>query len=225
VSDNLNRQQAARAGDPPPPSGKVDPRVYGRVVRDKRLKHGAVRLWHLLLDHMNKREGRAWPAQRTIVREIGCDPGSLKRWTSQLIAGGYLTVEKVGQNHHLVYRFPHWHGNRLGGKGKQQPRAVAKPNAAHQGKPTGAMVKNPTPRDGENQGRTNLTELNPRTEGEAGEANQPRCDPRMKALTEDMRKALANPTESAATSTHTHGGQNEPAARHQPAGTETATPN
>ena len=76
--------------------------VYRRLIHDKRVRHGAFRLWHYLRDRADK-SGKCWPEQRNIAAELGCKTHSLPGWTSQLVTAGYLSVEKIGQNHRLEY--------------------------------------------------------------------------------------------------------------------------
>lgn len=67
--------------------------VYSRLVMDRGVSHGAFRLWHLLRSKYANARGTAWPGQRRIAKDLGCDPHSLKPWTKQLVDGGYLSVE------------------------------------------------------------------------------------------------------------------------------------
>jgi hypothetical protein len=70
------------------------------------ISHGAFRLWHLLNDYKNRETGIAFPKQETIAREMRCKIHSLKAWTDELVTIGALQVEKRGQRHHHIYRFP-----------------------------------------------------------------------------------------------------------------------
>jgi hypothetical protein len=76
--------------------------VYRRLIHDKRISHGAFRLWHYLRDRKDA-FGKTWPEQRDIARELRCKTHSLPGWTLQLVQAGYLATEKKGQNHHLEY--------------------------------------------------------------------------------------------------------------------------
>jgi hypothetical protein len=88
-----------------------DPAVYRRLNRDRRISHGAFRLWHCLRDHANA-AGKAWPSQRTIAEAIGCKVHSLRRWLTELVKAGYLKIRNTGQNHHFEYQLLPG-GNRL----------------------------------------------------------------------------------------------------------------
>lgn len=83
--------------------------IYSRLVVDKRISHGAFRLWHYLRNRMNKidpeRYGRAWPEQRRISEEMGCKIHSIKGWVEELKKAGYLQVMTRGHNHFHEYLF------------------------------------------------------------------------------------------------------------------------
>jgi hypothetical protein len=80
-----------------------DQRVYRDIVLDhRRVSDGAFRLWHYLRSRANK-IFRTWPSQNTICKDIGCKKHSLKKWTDELIAAGYLRVRTVGRDHHFEY--------------------------------------------------------------------------------------------------------------------------
>ena len=84
--------------------------VYRRLIHDKRISHGAFRFWHYLRDHADK-SGKCWPKQRNIGRELRCKTSSLTLWTAQLVNTGYLSTEKIGQNHHFKYTILYGDGN------------------------------------------------------------------------------------------------------------------
>lgn len=140
-----------------PPPGGVDASVYSRLVRDPNISHGAFRLWHLLRDYRNQTSGKAWPSQRTIAEQMHCKAHSLKEWTAQLVAGGYIAVEERGQHHQFVYSFP-----------ASQPKLPLPKNApalsrvAHSG--ALALPKGASPRVAQKGNRTEPKEPNQRTE-------------------------------------------------------------
>lgn len=77
-----------------------DAALYGQLIVDRRICHGAFRLWHYLRDRADKTSWVAWPSQRTIAEAIGCKEESLPGWTSELLKAGYLLkVEQRGQRH------------------------------------------------------------------------------------------------------------------------------
>lgn len=124
--------------------------VYGRLVRDERISHGAFRLWHLLRSYADQR-GNAWPRQETIAAQMHCKKESIRGWLDQLISGGYLTTRTAGKNHHFVYtlRF----GGPPNGTAKDFSRSpsgsFAVPLSGLRGPPNGTV--------------TNPSELNPIT--------------------------------------------------------------
>jgi len=88
-------------------TGRTPPEVYRRLIHEKRITHGAFRLWHYLRDRANK-SSRCWPGQRTIARDLRCKTHTLenkgKGWIPQLVSAGYLAVQKIGQSHRLEYQ-------------------------------------------------------------------------------------------------------------------------
>lgn len=70
-----------------------EPKHYSKLIRDKRISHGAFRLWHLFRE-MTGKNPCCWPSLQTVCREIGCGKESLLGWIGELQAGGYLKVEK-----------------------------------------------------------------------------------------------------------------------------------
>jgi hypothetical protein len=75
--------------------------LYGRLVRAK-ISSGAFRLWHYLRDFIDQ-DGRCWPGQRLMVKELRCDAKSLKGWTQQLVEAKYLAI--VGRKEHGTYHY------------------------------------------------------------------------------------------------------------------------
>lgn len=91
---------AATNSTDPQISGDIS--VFRRIILDRRISHGSFRLWHYLHDRKN-RNGQTWPQQRQIAADIGCKTHSLLGWIKELVAAGYLHVEKVGQKHFCRY--------------------------------------------------------------------------------------------------------------------------
>lgn len=148
---------------------KVDPRVFGELVEDPRVSHGAFRLWHCLFKHANPR-AEAWPAQRTIARKIGCKPHSLKGWTRELVEAGYLAMDYRGPKRHLLYRLLSGHrtGQPLAPPASSNQASVAPgsvPRAASIPLPVDDPIVAQTGRqiDAQKGNLTNTMEPNPRT--------------------------------------------------------------
>jgi len=145
--------------------------VYERLVMDPSISHGAFRLWHLLRSKYANARGLAWPGQRRIAKDLGCDPHSIKGWTSQLVAGGYLRVEEYDPDRHpevsgksegFVYRLrvtPNeaLHNSTTPRCGKPQQGVVENHRGGDAGLPLGGVVetcnetkpKEPSPRNQE----------------------------------------------------------------------------
>lgn len=66
--------------------------TFAAIIRDRRVPHGAFRLWHALRDYTDH-ASKCFPGQRRLADDIGCDPHRLKLWTSLLITAGWLKVE------------------------------------------------------------------------------------------------------------------------------------
>jgi hypothetical protein len=77
--------------------------VYRHIVLDKRISHGAFRLWHYFRNIANK-ELRCWPTFDQICEDMGCKRNSIKGWLCELSAGGYLDFWKNGQRGNNVYQ-------------------------------------------------------------------------------------------------------------------------
>ena len=143
-----------------------DPAVYRRLNRDRRISHGAFRLWHCLRDHANA-AGKAWPSQRTIAEAIGCKVHSLRRWLTELVKAGYLRIRNTGQNHHFEYQL-------LPGEGADVLPEAATRGPAQNGNtndasccPSGrsALPKAATPRVALKGNGSNPIEVNPGSKG------------------------------------------------------------
>ena len=66
--------------------------IFGALIRDRRVPHGAFRLWHTLRDYTNS-ESMCFPGQRRLAQDIGCDIHSIKKWTQGLVDSGWLRVD------------------------------------------------------------------------------------------------------------------------------------
>lgn len=65
---------------------------FSALIRDRRISHGAFRLFHLLRDHQNPKSGACFPGRRLQMESLGSDHHCLKRWTDELVASGWLKV-------------------------------------------------------------------------------------------------------------------------------------
>ncbi|HEX3716936.1 MAG TPA: helix-turn-helix domain-containing protein [Verrucomicrobiae bacterium] len=77
--------------------------TFKALCRDKKLSHGAFRLWHALYHHRDHEEGLCCPGQRTISKEIGCDVHSLQDWTDELVQRRWLRFHRTGRNGKTFY--------------------------------------------------------------------------------------------------------------------------
>jgi Helix-turn-helix domain len=77
------------------PNGRSSLEIFARLIRDNRISHGAFRLWHCLRDYTDH-ASRCFPGQRRLSDDIGCKIHSLKQWTHELVAAGWLEVESHG---------------------------------------------------------------------------------------------------------------------------------
>ena len=62
----------------------IDGKSYKQLVLDKRIPHGAFRLWHLLRDYAGKKM-HCWPGQRRLCRDLGSNFKSIANWRDSLI--------------------------------------------------------------------------------------------------------------------------------------------
>lgn len=76
--------------------------IFRRIILDKRISHGAHRLWCYLRDRKNA-NGQSWPDVRTISKDLGCKTSSITRWIGELQITSWLGVERVGQKHNHKY--------------------------------------------------------------------------------------------------------------------------
>lgn len=99
--------------------------IFEALVVDKRISHGAFRLFHVLRSFENFRTGACFPGRRTQAKKLGSNFHHLKKWTAELVASGWLSVapSKRGE----VYRY-----QLLDGLGQPWPK-VATPGVARSG--------------------------------------------------------------------------------------------
>jgi hypothetical protein len=76
---------------------QLDPKIYSQIIQDKRISHGAFRVWHLLRD-MTGDNTHCWPSMRTICKKISCSKSSVSGWIKELIEAQYVTVKR-GSRH------------------------------------------------------------------------------------------------------------------------------
>lgn len=76
----------------------VRAQTFERLVKDRRLSHGAVRLFMALFCYYNKLTGRCFPSQLTLQADIGCSLNRIALWTKELIETGYLTIKREGRS-------------------------------------------------------------------------------------------------------------------------------
>ena len=88
-----------RKGTVKPPDNSCNttgPRSYletfAALIRDRRVSHGAFRLWHALRDYTNA-ASKCFPGQDSLAADIACNIHSIKPWTQELVAAGWLKVE------------------------------------------------------------------------------------------------------------------------------------
>ncbi len=76
--------------------------TYKQLVKDKRIPHGAFRLWHLLRDYAGVKMN-CWPGQRRLSHDLGSNYESIAKWRDSLIETGWLRVEKTKFGSHKYY--------------------------------------------------------------------------------------------------------------------------
>lgn len=77
--------------------------AFERLLRDRRVPHGAFRLFHLVNQHADA-QGRAWPGRRSMKRIIGGDFTSLQKWVGILVETGWLRAEDYSPEKHPFVR-------------------------------------------------------------------------------------------------------------------------
>ena len=101
MKTQLSEYLPGPAEETPPASnnGKrpVPPLMFAAILRDRRIRPGAFRLWHLIFD-MSRSKGICWPGIRRIAAEIHVTDESITTWRRKLIDCGYLTAERITKN-------------------------------------------------------------------------------------------------------------------------------
>ena len=87
--ERLTRRAQPAPGDGP----RSHLETFAAIIRDRRLSHGAFRLWHALRDYTDH-ASQCFPGQRRLAKDIGCNLHSLKPWTAELMAAGWLKMTK-----------------------------------------------------------------------------------------------------------------------------------
>jgi len=107
--------------------------VFSALITDRRISHGAFRLWHCLRDHQNAVTNDCFPGQRRIVGKICCDVHSLKKWTTELIRAKWLFIKPHKRGEVFHYEL-------LDGNG-QLLRKTPSPKTAAENHNTGVVEK------------------------------------------------------------------------------------
>jgi hypothetical protein len=107
--------------------------VWRQIIEDKRISHGAFRLWHYLRDHIDG-QSECYPGYREIREKIGCQYDSITRWLGELQEANWLSV----RTKHGIGRC---NGSRnfytiLNGEGEPIKSAMVNRNANRYGKPS-----------------------------------------------------------------------------------------
>lgn len=80
----MQRESAPRSASP-----RSYLETFAALIRDRRISHGAFRLWHALRDYTDH-TSRCFPGQRRLATDIGCNIHSIKPWTKELVVAGWL---------------------------------------------------------------------------------------------------------------------------------------
>lgn len=70
---------------------------FDALSQDKRLSHGAVRVWHRLYHHRNAKTGLCCPSYKTLAEEIGANKDSIANYAKELESAGWLEWEKTAR--------------------------------------------------------------------------------------------------------------------------------
>jgi hypothetical protein len=113
--------------------------AFALLIRDRRISHGAFRLWHALRDYMHSGTGKCFTGQRTLSEDIGCKPHSIRGWVIELVQSGWLSIECNGKPFPIAELLAapkqrKQKGRRflyqlLGGSGEPLPKRAAPPAA------------------------------------------------------------------------------------------------
>lgn len=79
--------------------------VFTALVKDRRISHGAFRLWHVLYGFTNSRTGVSFPGRRLLQTNMGCSHDSLPKWTHELVTNGWLHLasKAAKRGHRFIY--------------------------------------------------------------------------------------------------------------------------
>lgn len=112
---------------------KIEPALYSKLVTDKRIAHGAFRLWHYLLGrHGNNPD--CWPGLQKICADIGCGKAALLGWIVQLSALGYIKVTSGSRTRSNRYAV-------LGGANQNQPVVLSRTDGGSTSYPEGGSKR------------------------------------------------------------------------------------
>jgi hypothetical protein len=152
------RDNGGPVNQPAAPAAAHPASVYRRLVRDRRVSHGAFRLWHYLRDRADA-AGECFPGQRLIAQEVGCDSHSLPSWIGELTRAGYLVISRAGPRRANRYRL-------LDGNGAVMRKPTALPASSGVKMPHGLTWKCPTRSDVEMPHVSNNKEVITRSKGD-----------------------------------------------------------
>lgn len=125
---------------------------YKAIAFDRRLAHGAHRLWHILRDYSGKKM-MCWPGQRRLCRDMGSNFESVGSWRDQLIECGWLRL-RIGKGGRHVYMI----GNFSSGSGATENGSAHGSGSTPQPKAVAVAAT-------ESGSKTNVIKLTTRTEG------------------------------------------------------------
>ena len=66
--------------------------TFTRAAKDRRLSHGAVRLFVVLHSHADSAKGTCFPGHKCLAEEMGCSNRKIRPWVDELVAAGYVTT-------------------------------------------------------------------------------------------------------------------------------------
>lgn len=95
------------------------PAVFHNLAWDRRVDVGAYRFFHILYDHLGQDE-KIFPGHRGLLKNMGWNGESLKRWRENLAECGYLSFRQQKSGSKLYYTL-------LNGEGKPFPEKASGP--------------------------------------------------------------------------------------------------
>lgn len=96
LSIGLTKNVNEDAPHEPVRNAAVTGATYKALAFDKRISHGAFRLWHVLRDFAGNKL-KCWPGQRRLMRSLGSNFETIGRWRDELIHTGWLKVSNLGK--------------------------------------------------------------------------------------------------------------------------------